>query len=175
MPLGTDAYFVVDRSNFIDDIEKLHVKGYDASGKDDQELEEDEEFSDDEKEEMARQNRRQQKRGANGEDVEVPTEVAAGKEQARQYRPRQRQGGRGAGRSSHGHALHPPGIMQHATMPMWPPPNAWGSMPWGAAAGQMHWLGGPLPSGQMPPYGMVWPAGMPSYGTWPHGQMPPNK
>ena len=37
------------RSNFIDDVAKLHVKGYDASGKDDAEIEEEEDFSDDEK------------------------------------------------------------------------------------------------------------------------------
>lgn len=37
------------RSTFIEDVAKLHVKGYDASGKDDLELDEEEEFSDDEK------------------------------------------------------------------------------------------------------------------------------
>ena len=43
------VFFVVGRSNFIDDVAKLHVKGYDASGKDDAEVEEEEDFSDDEK------------------------------------------------------------------------------------------------------------------------------
>jgi hypothetical protein len=47
--VGTQVFFVVSRSHFIEDIAKLHVKGYDASGKDDAELEEDEDFSDDEK------------------------------------------------------------------------------------------------------------------------------
>ena len=46
---GAAVFFVVGRSTFIDDIQKLHVKGYDASGKDDVEVEEDEDFSDDEK------------------------------------------------------------------------------------------------------------------------------
>jgi len=47
--IGTPVFFVVSRSTFINDVEKLHVKGYDASGKDDAEVEEDEDFSDDEK------------------------------------------------------------------------------------------------------------------------------
>lgn len=47
--IGSQVFFVVSRSNFIDDVEKLHVKGYDASGKDDAEVEEEEDFSDDEK------------------------------------------------------------------------------------------------------------------------------
>ena len=47
--IGERVFFVVSRSNFIDDVAKLHVKGYDASGKDDAEVEEEEEFSDDEK------------------------------------------------------------------------------------------------------------------------------
>jgi hypothetical protein len=40
---------VSGRSSFIEDVAKLHVKGYDASGKDDAEIEVEEEFSDDEK------------------------------------------------------------------------------------------------------------------------------
>jgi hypothetical protein len=47
--IGERVFFVVNRSNFIEDVAKLHVKGYDASGKDDAEVEEEEEFSDDEK------------------------------------------------------------------------------------------------------------------------------
>ncbi len=46
---GAAVYFVVGRSTFIEDVQKLHVKGYDASGKYDDELEEEEDFSDDEK------------------------------------------------------------------------------------------------------------------------------
>jgi hypothetical protein len=52
--VGAAVFFVVGRSTFIDDIQKLHVKGYDASGKDDVEVEEDEDFSDDEKVRCAR-------------------------------------------------------------------------------------------------------------------------
>jgi len=46
---GVAVFFVEGRSTFIDDIQKLRVKGYDASGQDDEELLEEEEFSDDEK------------------------------------------------------------------------------------------------------------------------------
>ena len=48
MVSGVAVFFVEGRSTFIDDIQKLRVKGYDASGQDDEELLE-EEFSDDEK------------------------------------------------------------------------------------------------------------------------------
>lgn len=170
---------MINRSNFIVDIQKLHVKGYDASGQDDQELEEEEEFSDDEEEELARQKRRQNKRGANGEEGADPPDVAAagnrqtGRQGQQQRRPH-RQGGRGSG-PQQGHGLHQGGSTPPAMMPMWL--NPWGGMqPWGAVpGGQAHWLGGP-PSGQMPAtYGMIWPGAMPSYGAWPQGQMMPPK
>jgi len=47
--VGTDVFFVAGRSTFIEDVGKLRVKGYDASGQDDAEVEVEEEFSDDEK------------------------------------------------------------------------------------------------------------------------------
>ena len=45
---GSEVFFVSGRSTFITDVERLRVKGYDASGKEDEEVEA-EEFSDDEK------------------------------------------------------------------------------------------------------------------------------
>ena len=69
---GAQVFFVVGRSNFIEDVQKLHVKGYDASGKDDAELEEEEDFSDDEK---ARQ-RRHSAAAANA-GAELATDMCA--------------------------------------------------------------------------------------------------
>ena len=157
---------MVSRSTFIDDIQKLHVKGYDASGTDDRELEEVEEFSDDEQEEAARQARRQQKRAGDGDAVQRDT-MEQGQSPVAQQRPRGKTG-RKAGPAPHGHISQQAGIQP---APGWLPP------PWGfPPAGQMPWVNGP-PSGQLPPYGMAWP----QYGMWPppyggpQGQPPPGR
>jgi hypothetical protein len=160
VPPGTDAFYVVSRSTFIDDIQKLHVKGYDASGNDDVELEEVEEFSDDEKEEAARQARRQQKRASDGETAPRDAMPQA---PAPQQRPRGG-AGRKAGPPSHGgHVAQQAGMQLPPGWGMPPRGAPWGQMP---AGGQIPWGNGMPPGGQMPPYGMPWP----QYGAWPPPQ-----
>ena len=151
----------MSRSTFIDDIQKLHVKGYDASGTDDRELEEVEEFSDDEKEEAARQARRQQKRASDGEAA-LRDALPQGQAPASQQRPRGG-AGRQAGPPSHGGH-----VAQQAGMQ---PPQGWMPPPWAGQMPPAHQLpwGNGLPGGQMPPYGMPWPP----YGVWPPYGQPP--
>nr|CAD1839290.1 unnamed protein product [Ananas comosus var. bracteatus] len=62
---GTPVSFVPEFANHILNEKELYKKGYDASGENDEELNDEVEFSDDEKEAEYRKSLRQAKRGAN--------------------------------------------------------------------------------------------------------------
>ncbi len=178
-----EVFFVVGRSQFIEDVAKLHVKGYDQ---DEHEVEEEEEFSDDEKartaplhisrgcvadahrdvkEAAACQARRQQKRQADGEEhqAEPGASVAAASAAVPARQPQRRGGARqGAGQRQHGQAaLGPP--MPPAGMQMHQQPGAWPVLQQGL------WV--PPGAWPMPMPGMPW-AGAPM--AWaPYGPLPP--
>ena len=178
LQVGTSVYFVLGRSVLIEDIDRLRVKGYDASGKDDEELAEDQDFSDDEKarprclfgpsvpaltcclsQEAEARAARKQSRPRADMAPEADGFVLPGARQAPRPRPR---GGRPAP-----HQQHPAAAGHHAGfsqlqgappgMPLWPAPGfiqgGWGMAP---AAWPQHPM---FPAG-------AWPAPAPFPGAW---------
>ena len=194
-------FFVVSRSTFIDDVEKLHVKGYDASGKDDAEVDEEEDFSDDEKARVERFRRGATHADAVCAHVTQEAEAKLQRKQKRQPRPESAVGAsadgtvlpnaprpRGAGRGRGQQQRQPAAMMQPQGMQGYPqgmplPGMAYGGpfpMAYGPM-GAMPWPGfvpgqAPLPPGAWGvPMGWTpaWPQAYPGPGPWGYPPQPP--
>mmetsp|Transcript_30502 Transcript_30502/g.86194 ORF Transcript_30502/g.86194 Transcript_30502/m.86194 type:complete len:526 (-) Transcript_30502:97-1674(-) len=180
---GTKLMAVAKLADYVAQ-EKIYVKGYDTSGKDDEEVGE-AEFSDDEKEAEYKRMQKSNKRKGGGQqkDSNLPPDMVVARDSSQRHGGEQSNGqrkpARGGGhrRGSSGHQHQEPDHQQHHQQYEFQPHPRFGpamapfpAAPYGAAGGM---AGSGMPPGMafIPnPYGMGMPQQMgPMYGMPPPG------